>query len=124
MRTRRTPRRSTPSRFSTDSSAAARAKEKNETRDKRERANKSILDFVNEEAKSLEKDLGAADQRKMEEYLTAVRELELRIQRAREVKNSSSAFKPTGPPRPGIPKDAQEHMRLMPTCSSWLFRRT
>ncbi|HEX3147621.1 MAG TPA: DUF1552 domain-containing protein [Gemmataceae bacterium] len=89
------------------------SKDKNESRDKRDRANKSILDFVNEEAKALEKDLGAADQRKMEEYLTAVRELELRIQRAGEVKNAAPSFKPTGPAPTGIPKDAQEHMRLM-----------
>ena len=32
-------------------------------------------------------DLGAADRRKMDEYLTAVRELELRIARAREILN-------------------------------------
>ena len=89
------------------------AKDRNESRDKRDRANKSILDFVNEEAKSLEKDLGAADQRKMDEYLSAVRELELRIDRAREVKNAAPTFKPTGPAPTGIPKDAQEHMRLM-----------
>jgi len=61
------------------------ARERNENREKRDRSNKSILDFVNEEARSLEKDLGAADQRKMDEYLTAVRELELRIERAREI---------------------------------------
>jgi hypothetical protein len=88
-------------------------KEKGENRDKRERYNKSILDFVNEEARSLEKDLGAADQRKMDEYLTAVRELELRIERAREVKNAKPAFQPTGPAPAGIPKDVQEHMHLM-----------
>jgi len=89
------------------------ARERNENREKRDRSNKSILDFVNEEAWSLEKDLGAADQRKMDEYLTAVRELELRIERAREIKNGAPAFKPTGPAPTGIPKDVQEHMRLM-----------
>lgn len=89
------------------------AREQNATREKRDRYNKSILDFVNDEAKSLEKDLGAADQRKMDEYLTAVRELELRIQRAREIKASAPAFKPTGPAPAGIPKDVREHMRLM-----------
>jgi hypothetical protein len=89
------------------------AKEQGANRDKRDRYNKSILDFVNEEAKALEKDLGAADQRKMDEYLTAVRELELRIQRAREIKNSATTFKPTGPAPTGIPKDVREHMRLM-----------
>lgn len=88
-------------------------KEKGETRDKRDRYNKSILDFVNEEAKSLQNDLGAADKRKMDEYLTAVRELELRIQKAREIKNSATTFKPTDPAPTGIPKNVGEHMRLM-----------
>jgi hypothetical protein len=87
--------------------------EKAETRDKRDRYNKSILDFVNEEAKALENNLGAADKRKMDEYLTAVRELEQRIERAREIKNSATTFKPTGPAPTGIPKDVGEHMRLM-----------
>ena len=89
------------------------ARERNESREKRDRYNKSILDFVNEEAKSLEKGLGAADQRKMDEYLTAVRELELRIQKAREIKASAPSFKPTGPAPAGIPKDVREHIRLM-----------
>jgi len=88
-------------------------REKGENRDKRDRYNKSILDFVNDEARSLEKDLGAADRRKMDEYLTAVRELELRIQRAREIKESAVTFKPAGPAPAGIPKDVGEHMRLM-----------
>jgi Protein of unknown function (DUF1552) len=88
-------------------------KEREENRDKRDRYNKSILDFVNEEAKSLAGGLGAVDQRKMDEYLSAVRELELRIQRAREIKNSKPTFKPDMPAPNGIPKDAAEHIRLM-----------
>src|SRR4029077_16448272 len=57
-------------------------KEKDENREKRDRYNKSILDFVNEEARALTGDLDATDRRKMDEYLTAVRELETRIDRA------------------------------------------
>jgi uncharacterized protein DUF1552 len=87
--------------------------EKAQAREKRERYNKSILDFVNEEAKSLQNDLGAADKRKMDEYLSAVRELELRIQKARDIKSSATTFKPSGPAPAGIPKDVGEHMRLM-----------
>jgi|SRR5262245_8884808 len=88
-------------------------KARDENREKRDRYNKSILDFVNEEARSLSKDLGAADQRKMEEYLTAVRELELRIERSREIKSAKTSFKPDMVAPTGIPKDMQEHMRLM-----------
>jgi len=89
------------------------SKEQKESREKREQANKSILDFVNDEAKSLGGDLGAADKRKMDEYLTAVRELELRIERARQDRDTAPKFTPTGPAPAGLPKDAQEHMRLM-----------
>jgi Protein of unknown function (DUF1552) len=89
------------------------AKDREENRDKRDRYNKSILDFVNEEAKSLTGDLGATDRRKMDEYLTAVRELETRIDRAREIKNAKPTFKPEMPAPGGIPKDMGEHIRLM-----------
>ena len=39
----------------------------------------SVLDLVLEDAKSLQKQLGSADQQKLDEYLTAVREVEERI---------------------------------------------
>ena len=94
--------------FGTESS-----KDKDENREKRDRLNKSILDFVNDEAKSLNTQLGAADQRKMDEYLTAIRELEQRIKRAQEVKNGKPAFKPTMAAPTAIPKEALEHIRLM-----------
>jgi hypothetical protein len=82
-------------------------------REQRDRANKSILDFVNEEAKALDATLGSADRRKMDEYLTAVRELEQRIDRAREVKNSKSTFKPNMTMPASMPRDPQTHIRLM-----------
>jgi hypothetical protein len=89
------------------------AKDRDENRAKRERSTKSILDFVNEEARALNGSLGAADQRKMDEYLTAIRELELRIDRAREIKNAKPNFKPEMATPTGIPKDRETHMRLM-----------
>ncbi len=49
---------------------------------RRERDQESILDFVADDAKSLQATLGANDQRKLDEYLTGVRELELRIAKA------------------------------------------
>lgn len=88
-------------------------KDKAENREKRDRMNKSILDFVNDEAKSLNNRLGAADQRKMDEYLTAIRELELRIDRAKEVKNGKTTFKPSMAAPTVLPKEAQEHIRIM-----------
>ncbi|MEM9480695.1 MAG: DUF1552 domain-containing protein [Verrucomicrobiota bacterium] len=44
------------------------------------RPDKSVLDIVLEDAKSLQKQLGRSDQQKLDEYLTAVRDVEERIQ--------------------------------------------
>ena len=48
---------------------------------KRYAEKRSILDEVLEEAKRLEKQLGRSDQQKLGEYLTSVRETELRVER-------------------------------------------
>jgi hypothetical protein len=82
-----------------------------EARAKRERYNKSVLDFVRDDAQSLRARLGITDQRKLDEYLTAVRELEARILRADKDGASESAAGFTPPA--GIPKDYGEHIRLM-----------
>ncbi len=47
---------------------------------KRKLFKQSILDFVKEDASTLKTKLGRTDQRKMDEYLTAIRELETRLQ--------------------------------------------
>jgi hypothetical protein len=75
-----------------------------------DRHTKSILDFVGEDARQLKDRLGAADRRKLDEYLTGVRELERRIGRARPAVDLGVAKYP----RPlGIPADIEEHLRLM-----------
>jgi Protein of unknown function (DUF1552) len=74
------------------------------------RRNKSILDFIGDDARQLSQTLGAADRRKLDEYLTGVRELEQRINRGRAPVDLGVAKYP----RPlGIPADYQEHLRLM-----------
>lgn len=80
-----------------------------ESRAKRDRYQKSILDFVMEDARSLKSKLGTTDQHKVEEYLTAVRELEQRIQRV----EAAAAKMPDASKPSGIPKEFQEHSRLM-----------
>ncbi len=77
----------------------------------RQQKQKSILDFVAEDAKSLTKQLGRNDQNKLDEYLTGVREIEQRIA-------SMEKFGP--PPDPGIdapdegiPGAYEAHIRLM-----------
>jgi hypothetical protein len=77
---------------------------------KRARRDRSLLDFVTEDARQLAGKLGGADRRKLDEYLTGVREIERRIDRAR----SSTEVGPTHLVRPsGIPSDYREHLRLM-----------
>jgi hypothetical protein len=78
---------------------------------KRQLYQKSILDIVQGDAQLLVRRLGLNDRRKIDEYLTAVRELELRItQTEKAVKNMPS----TGLTRPtGTPDDVGEHIRLM-----------
>ncbi|HVT82890.1 MAG TPA: DUF1552 domain-containing protein [Phycisphaerae bacterium] len=80
-------------------------------RAKRDAYNKSILDFVMEDASSLQKNLGTGDKRKMDEYLTAIRDIERRIQRD----GKFDIVVPTTEEAPVIPDDYnyQQHLRLM-----------
>jgi hypothetical protein len=55
--------------------------------EKRRAYERSILDFVREDARALQGRLGATDRRKLDEYLTSVRELERRL----------DALEPDGP---------------------------
>lgn len=77
----------------------------------REEKQQSILDFVNDDAKSLRMKLGSNDQRKMDEYLHAIREIERRIQgdKLPTMEEGQVDF-----PRPaGTPRDFGDHVRIM-----------
>lgn len=87
-------------------------KELAEAKAKRELYNRSILDFVNEDAKGLGKTLGTADQKKLDEYLNSVREIEQRIEKAKAVASKPVA-KPDMPAPTGIPPELKDHIRLM-----------
>jgi hypothetical protein len=80
-------------------------------RQRRDAARKSVLDAVREDYRELNSRLGADDQRKLDEYFTAVREMELRI-----AKSGTDGQKklPVGalPPK-GIPESYAEHLRLL-----------
>ncbi|MEM0895734.1 MAG: DUF1552 domain-containing protein [Verrucomicrobiota bacterium] len=83
--------------------------ESREAREKRMVTRRSILDFVLEDAKGLRRQLGRTDQRKLDEYLTAVREMEARIEKAEtHLKEVPAGSKPTG-----IPEDYESHLRIM-----------
>ena len=82
--------------------------EMDEARIKRDRDRKSILDFALEDARTLKAKLGMTDRRKLDEYLSAIRELEQRIERA----NGFAATMPDYTRPTGIPKSYEEHLRL------------
>ncbi len=60
---------------------SANGAETDKTRAHREKFERSVLDFVRDDASRLTRELGRGDRRKLDEYLTAVRELEQRITR-------------------------------------------
>lgn len=80
------------------------------TRARRLRYRKSILDMAREDTRQLVSTLGPNDKRKMDEYLTSVREIELRIEKAeKETKQVSPGIeKPSG-----IPVSFLEYSTLM-----------
>ncbi|WP_435005071.1 DUF1552 domain-containing protein [Tundrisphaera lichenicola] len=71
---------------------------------------KSMLDYVLDDANRLKGRVAKADQRKLDQYLTGVREVERRIQNV----TASVTLPGDGYERPsGIPEDFDEHLRLM-----------
>ena len=71
---------------------------------------RSVLDYVREDSNALARQLGADDRRRMDEYLSAIREIERRIKRAA---NFPAVPRPELTIQAGIPRDYQEHCRLM-----------
>src|ERR1017187_2257024 len=71
---------------------------------------KSLLDSVNDRVSQLQKKLGRADNRKVDDYLTSLRDVERRIQKAEE---QSSKALPDVPQPAGIPNVFEEHVRLL-----------
>jgi hypothetical protein len=71
-----------------------------EVRARRLRHRRSILDLVGERTSALSADLGPADRRKLDEYLSSVREIERRIERAEQDMTglTPNIDKPTGVP--------------------------
>jgi hypothetical protein len=81
-----------------------------EERARKQMFRRSILDFVSDETRKLQSDLGPTDQRKLDEYLTSIREIEQRIAKAEK----DNAQIDPGMDKPyGVPADFAEHFRLM-----------
>jgi len=81
-------------------------------------ANKSVLDAVLADATDLRRKVSVGDQRKLDEYLDSVRDVEQRIENAGK-QGELQGWRPTlakpNIPRPldGIPQNIADHMRLM-----------
>jgi uncharacterized protein DUF1552 len=71
----------------------------------------SILDFVRDESKRMERHLGTADREKMAEFQESVREIERRVQAA--ATETGDAPDPGRTAPTGIPRKVSEHIDLM-----------
>ena len=76
----------------------------------RQQQQRSILDFVREDAGNLDAQLGNRDRQKLDEYLTSVREIEKRIADAERFGDSPD---PSVETPDGIPPSFKEHIQLM-----------
>jgi hypothetical protein len=79
---------------------------------------RSVLDAILDEAAGLRGRISQSDRTKLDEYLTSVREVERRIERAgqeRQLQGWRPTLEAPNIPRPadGVPQDIAEHMRLM-----------
>lgn len=84
--------------------------ESDASRAQRRARRKSVLDFVRDDARRLEKRLGAADRAQLDAYETSVREIERRLERALERERSVPA---SARPADGSPRDHAQHLDLL-----------
>ena len=77
---------------------------------RRQQTQKSILDFVLDDTRSLQRELGYNDRDKLEEYLSSVRDIETRIERSEKF---GALPDPQRETPIGIPEDYGQHMELM-----------
>jgi hypothetical protein len=90
-----------------------------ESRARRAQYSKSILDFVQEDTRSLMTHLGPTDRRKLDEYLYSVREIEKRIESSEK---TASTLPPSMDRPAGIPSEFQDHVRLMMDLMALAFQ--
>jgi len=89
-----------------------------DARMRREAQRKSIIDFVRDDANRLRGRLGRTDQRKLDEYLAAVRDLERRIEMSEKI----VALAPEDSRPIGAPQSYREHVKLMFDVMTLAFR--
>jgi hypothetical protein len=80
-------------------------------REARRQRSESILDVISEQTRDLQRDLGARDRTRLDEYLDNVREIERRLGRASTAATSPELAAMELPV--GIPESFEEHVMLM-----------
>ena len=83
-----------------------------EERAARQKVNRSILDWISHDVNRLQKNLGASDRSRLNNYLDDVREIERRIQRIEKYNSSGEARALPEAPL-GVPDKYEDHLRLM-----------
>jgi hypothetical protein len=90
-----------------------------EARARRRLHRRSVLDFIAGETRTLKGTLGPTDQRKLDEYLTSIRQIEEQLAHA----EAENARVDPGMEKPyGVPGDFAEHFRLMTDMITVAFR--
>jgi hypothetical protein len=90
-----------------------------EERARQSKYRRSILDFVTDDTHKLESSLGPTDRRKLDEYLSAIREVERQIQRA---ETDNRQIDPQMDKPYGIPTDFGEHFKLLSSMVAIAFQ--
>ncbi|HYP07968.1 MAG TPA: DUF1552 domain-containing protein [Bryobacteraceae bacterium] len=90
-----------------------------EQRERENRYSRSILDYISGDTKRLQSNLGPTDKRKLDEYLSSIRDIERQIAKA----EGDNAQIDPGMEKPyGIPADFAEHFKLMTDMITVAFR--
>jgi hypothetical protein len=89
---------------------AGSASERQKSLGQRLASKKSVLDFIENDAKALHRHLGRTDQQKLDEYLTGVREIEKQIEKAEAL---GIPVDPGVPAPDAKPNNYQHHLRMM-----------
>jgi hypothetical protein len=95
------------------------ANERHDTLRLRRQQQRSILDFVLDDTRSLQRQLTSRDRLKLDEYLESVRAIETRIERAEQF---GDAPDPGVTTPSGIPASYDEHVRIMFSMLSLAFQ--
>jgi len=84
--------------------------ERHESLVRRQQEQRSILDFVMEDARAMQRRLDPTDKSKLDQYLTGIREIENRIEKAERFGKTPD---PNVDTPPGIPTSYEQYVNLM-----------